>query len=506
MRTLVLALLFAVVGFNAFSQNENNSELPLVPWPENIQVKSGKMAVNKDLVLMDASGSDEIKRIVRTSIGDLQEMGFNATDSRKQNSGRITTVRLIVEGNGNDVEDEAYRLTIDTCISIYAHTPTGIFRGTRTILQLLRKGPGSQIPQLEISDRPAFRYRGVMVDAARNFHSMDFHIRTVKKLASYKVNRYMIHFSDNESYTLPSDLYPGLPTKDRSYTKEEIRRLVETAKDYHVTIVPSVDVPGHAAALVKGIPELKFDGGRIDIAKEESYRILQLLFSEIMELFPGTYWHLGADEVNYPDITESPNESYRAWMNGLNLTKGSQLFNSFINRMYDFVKSKGKKMLVWEGFNPRLEPAINREIIVCPFDVKFEGIMPKDYTDAGYKLLNTSWTPLYIADKIYMTTPEILAKWTPYMFGAGRSPQPFSYWKKFNPGEVSTEIIGAQVCSWANEEKAEWGLWFGKEAGPGFPEYGRPEPRVQIFSERTWNSKPCEKSLLERTGAAYWEF
>jgi hexosaminidase len=345
-----------------------------------------------------------------------------------------------------------------------------------------------------------------MVDAARNFHSMDFHIRTVKKLASYKINRYMIHFSDHESYTLPSDLYPGLPTRGRSYTREEIRQLVETAENYHLTIVPSVDVPGHAAALINGIPELKFDGGRIDIAKEETYRILQSLFSEIMELIPGTYWHLGADEVSYPDITESPNESYRAWMDGLNLTKGGQLFNSFINRMYDFVKGKGKKMLIWEGFNPRLEPAVNREITVCPFDVMHEGIMPRDYMDAGYKLLNTSWTPLYIADGIYMITPEILAKWTPYMFGKARNPHPFDIWIKYKPDDIPTEIIGAQVCSWAIEEKAEWGLWFGKEAGPGFPDYGRPEPRVQVFSERTWNSKPSEKSLLERTGAAYWEF
>jgi hypothetical protein len=127
--------------------------------------------------------------------------------------------------------------------------------------------------------------------------------------------------------------------------------------------------------------------------------------------------------------------------------------------------------------------------------------MPTDYLDAGYELMNTAWSPLYVADNIYMTTPEIIARWTPWMFGAGRSPQPFARWQKL---EETPHILGAQVCSWAIEEKAEMGLLFGK--GPGFPEYGRPGPRAQIAAERMWTGgRTSYKSLLERTGASYWE-
>ena len=99
--------------------------------------------------------------------------------------------------------------------------------------------------------------------------------------------------------------------------------------------------------------------------------------------------------------------------------------------------------------------------------------------------------------------PEIIALWSPYMFGAGRSPQPFAYWKKFNPDEYQGKILGGQMCSWDIEEKAEEGLLLG--TGPGFPEYGRPAPRLPIMAERVWTgSKTTAKDLLERVGANYW--
>jgi len=171
--------------------------------------------------------------------------------------------------------------------------------------------------------------------------------------------------------------------------------------------------------------------------------------------------------------------------------------------MHGFVKSKGRKMLVWEGFSPILDPKVDKDILVCPFDVKHRGHMPGDYFKAGYTVLNTSWTPLYVADNLYMTTPEIIARWSPYMFGAGRSPQPFAYWKKFKPEDYRGKIIGGQMCSWYLEEKAEEGLLFG--TGPGFYDYGRPAPRAQIMAERLWTgSSTTAKDLLERVGASYW--
>jgi hexosaminidase len=486
-----------------------DTQLPLVPYPQTIQSGQGSFVPKKDLLLSYAKGNPALTQIAQTCAADLASIGFSASQNPTDPAAaaKLTgTIKLIIEADAS-LAKEGYRLKIDKNISISAATADGLFWGTRTLLQLLSSGPQKAIPQLTIKDQPEFSHRGLMIDNARKFHSIGFHLKMIKRMAALKINRYQIHFSDHQSYTLPSTAFPTLPTKDRHYTRAQIKQLVDAAQQYHVQIIPEIDVPGHAAALIRSIPSLactattnKRPARKLCIGKQQTYETLEKLFTEIMEMIPGDYWHLGADEVHYrgTQCTEC-----QARMKQENLEQGSQLYHSFINRMHQVIKKKNRKMLVWEGFDPTLTPKIDQDIIVCPFDIKHKGHMPRDYFNAGYKILNTSWSPLYVADNLYMCTPEIIARWSPYMFGAGRSPQPFPYWKKFNPQTHQPKIIGAQMCSWDNEEKAEEGLLLG--TGPGFPEYGRPAPRLQIMAERVWTgSKTTVKDLLERVGADYW--
>lgn len=481
------------------------SQLSLVPSPQEWQLKSQSFMPDTLVVLEFDKTQPALQTLTQTLRRDLADLGFSASTVPVV-SGQASVIELTL-ADDPDVPQEGYRLTIDSDVVISAPTETGLFWGTRTLLQLFESGPGYSVPQLEIMDYPKFEYRSLLIDNARRFHSLEFHKEMVKKLAGFKLNRYHIHFSDNESYTLPSAAFPDLPTENRHFTRAQVDELVRTAKEYHVAIVPEIDVPGHSGTLNFKIPELLCtDAPRNELVKkicigaESTYSTLETLFAEIMDMFPGEYWHLGADEVSYDNL------ECQACLQRLqqeNLQDGGQLFHYFINRMHDFVKSRGRTMLVWEGFDPNGEPVIHKDILVCPFDVKWEGHMPHDYMDAGYRLLNTAWTPLYISSKIYMTTPEIMARWTPFMFGAGRAPQPFKYWQKYDPEEVGDKIIGAQMCSWENLEKAEMGLFFG--TGPGFPDHGRPAPRLQIMAERVWSGNQVSaKALLERLGEAYW--
>lgn len=499
---LIFQVMFAQICFGTTALN-------LVPWPAHIDIKNDNITINRDLLFINLSDNDEVAQVINTCSNDLKDKGFRVFGKSHGSKSRFLKVFFSLIGpEGSQLGEEGYQLIIDDKISIVANTDKGLFWGSRTVLQLLQKGPNASIPKLEISDQPVSKYRGLLIDVARSFHSLDFHLEMIKKIASYKMNHYMIHFSDQQSYTLPSDIYPELPTKGRSYSKDDIRKMVALAKEYHVNIVPSVDVPGHSGAIIEKYPNLGFndDTYRLDATKEETIHALQKIFGELMELFPGPVWHLGADEVHYPDLKDSPTRAYTEWMVKHNYSKGGQVLNHFINRMYDFFRGKGYQMFVWEGFQPNIFPKVNTEITVCPFDIKFDGIMPIDYIEAGYTLLNTSWTPLYVADRIKMSTPDLIAKWSINMFGKGAAPQPFHYWMKYRPEEIKTEIVGGQMCSWANEEKAEWGLLFGENAGPGFPEYGIPAPRIQIFSERVWTgSKTSAKDLLERTGTSYWK-
>lgn len=492
------AIIAAFIASGIFAEAES---LPLVPYPQKVELKEGTFTPSAPLNLVYAPEGG-IKEIADVLLSDLNESGYKVSREGGQSDPSSQRIELTLRKEPN-LGKEGYELRIDKNVSITASSPDGLFWGTRTLLQLLHAGPGKSIPHCTISDKPEFAYRGLMIDNARNFHPIDFHIQMVKRLASFKINRYQIHFSDHESYTLPSELFPNLPTKDRHYTKAEIVRLVEVAKLYHVAIVPEIDVPGHAAALLKGIKDLGCDvgGDKICIGQETSYQSLEKLFSEVMGMIPGDYWHLGADEVSY---SGTRCKSCLARMESEQFKEEDQLFNYFINRMNRFLKSQGRQVLVWEGFSPTVEPLVDRDILVCPFDVKKAGKMPVDYLKAGYQLLNTSWSPLYVADKTSMTTPEDLARWSPYMFGAGRSPHPFQYWKKFDPADYPQKIIGAQVCSWDIEEKAQEGLLFG--TGPGFPDYGRPAPRVPIVAERTWTgSATSAQDLMERVGSSYWE-
>jgi hexosaminidase len=484
------------------------SQLSLTPYPQQITLRNGSLIPAKTLVFFYEQKSLELQRIAEVCCTDLEELGFHV-DQNIMSTDDTCAIHLAIQDH-HSLGEEGYRLEVDSAIAISSATIDGVFWGTRTLLQLLRNGPDHAIPQLSITDRPEFEYRGLMVDNARQFHSMEFHLTTIKKLASFKLNRYHIHFSDHQSYTLPSAAFPELSTPHRHYTVDQIRQLVEVANDYHVMIVPEVDVPGHSRALTQSLELLACDGEpegstarKICIGKEETYEILEVVFSEIMDMIPGEYWHLGADEVTYADPDGCTCSACLNRMDSEKFTKGYQLYHYFINRMSAFLRRNGRQVLVWEGFYPNGIPEISKEILVCPFDITHEGRMPKDYFDSGYRVLNTSWTPLYIANKIYMTTPEIMARWSPYMFGAGRSPQPFAYWKKLDPNEYEGRIVGAQMCTWDLEEKAEAGLLFGTE--PGYPDYGRPGPRLQIMAERTWTgSRTSIENLLERVGAHYW--
>jgi len=497
-KTLSITLIVAVLPVASLSAAEGTRRLPLVPYPQTVNLKKGDFVPAKNLVLKFAEDDTKIRPIAETFAEDLAALGFSTAPSKA-----VPDVIELAIQDDKSLGAEGYRLAIDSKVSVSAATADGLFWGTRTLLQLLAKGPGKPVAQLAITDKPSFGYRGIMVDNARRFHSLEFHIKMIKQTASFKLNRYQVHFSDDQSYTLPSAAFPKLPTKDRHYTKQQVKQLVAAAKKYHVMIVPEIDVPGHSRAMLRGIGSLKCtDKNKLCIGNEESYQTLEKLFAEVMEMIPGKYWHLGADEIHYKGTRC---DACCKRIKDEKLADGDQLFNYFINRMHGVVKPTGRKMLVWEGFRPTQTPKIDKDIIVCPFDIKHAGIMPRDYFNAGYTVLNTAWTPLYIADRLYMTTPEILARWSPNMFGAGRSPQPFAYWKKFRPGSIKPkQIIGAQMCSWANEEKVEEGLFFG--TGPGFDNYGRPGPRAQIMAERLWTgAKTTPKDLLERVGAAYWK-
>ena len=494
-KSLLISLLIFVLLPSAavFAQNQlESAKLRLVPWPKKITVGDKTFALPVKLAIK-AVGDDiaAAEKVANTFAADLTELKF---EPKVTKDSKATNAQIVLKIAKNpSLGAEGYILEIGKNIAIVAANKQGLFWGTRTALQLLSKGPGVQVPVLRIEDQPEYGYRAFMVDVAREFHSIDFHRRMVKTLASYKMNFYHIHFSDDQSYTLPSTAFPALPNPGRTYTKEQLNDLVKLAEEYNVTILPEIDVPGHASRLCEAVPELvckgKQRGGMICGGAERSYEIVEALISEAMDIFPGPYFHLGADEVYVPAWNNCPDCEARLVKEGLKDKEA--LYNYFINRMNRFIQSKGRKTIVWEGFKVGSEPIIDKNVIVEEFDVATA--LPADLVAAGYDIINASWSPLYVLRE-FATSPEGIAEWNALYFGTGRPPRPLDKMLKIEP---TKHLVGVSMCSWETPEQGQIALLLGTEKG--VEKYAKPGPRLPAAAERMWTGdKTTAEDLLKR--------
>ena len=492
---LVISLLILVILPSAatFAQSQlDSAKLRLVPWPKKITV-GDKTATMPAKLVIRVAGDDiaAAEKVANTFAADLAELKFEATVTK--DSKNINAQIVLKIAKNPSLASEGYILETGKNIAIIAATKQGLFWGTRTALQLLSKGPGDSVPALRIADEPEYGYRAFMVDVAREFHSIDFHKRMVKTLSSYKMNFYHIHFSDDQSYTLPSTAFPALPTPGRTYTKEQLTEMVKLGEEYNVTIIPEIEMPGHASRLCEAVPELvckgKQRGGMICPGPERSYEILEALISEAMDIFPGPYFHMGADEVYLPAWDGCPDCEARLVKEGLKDKEA--LYNYFINRMNRFVQSKGRRTIVWEGFKVDVEPIVDKNVLVEEFEISTTP--PGDLIKAGYDIINASWSPLYVL-KSFATSPEGIAEWNALYFGKGRPPRPLDKMLKIEP---TKHLKGVSMCSWETEEAGEEALLLG--TGRGMDGYAKPGPRLPAAAERMWTGdKTTAEDLLKR--------
>ncbi|NYD66777.1 family 20 glycosylhydrolase [Agromyces atrinae] len=213
---------------------------------------------------------------------------------------------------------EAHRLQVSTAgARLTATTAEGLYRGTRTILQLL--GTDGTIAATLIEDEPRFAYRGVMLDVARHFFSVDDVTRYIEAIALLKFNHLHLHLTDDQGWRLEIDSRPELTRRGSTtsvgghggghYTHDDYRAIIDFAAARFITVVPEIDVPGHTNAALHSYPELTPDGiapepyegievgfSSLDAARPETYAFLEDVIGEVAALTPGPYLHLGGDE------------------------------------------------------------------------------------------------------------------------------------------------------------------------------------------------------------------
>ncbi len=474
-----LVLLAGIYFAIAWMCSAEASDLSLTPWPKNVTMSSGTMLIPKQLTI--TAVDDEALRVARVFAEDLEELGFAPVVTNKPSKSAHINLTMIDDPM---LDREGYKLSIANGIRIAAHRETGLFLGTRTALQIFSSGPDESLPKLSIWDKPDFPYRALMVDTARHFHSVEFHKRMIKRLASLKMNIYHIHFTDDQSWTLPSDKYPKLPTPNRSYTKEELNELVILAAHYRVTIVPEIDIPGHSKAFTSALPDTTCRPGKsgnvICPSSEKARQILEDLISEAMDIFPGPFFHIGADEVDTKGWSSC--SECKALKNREGFSDDSQLYNYFINRTDAFVASHGRRTIVWEGFRPATQPVVNKGIIVEQFENAYAQAL--EYVSEGYDLINASWSPLYVVQNRASSASTILG-WEPTLFGRNL-PSGLQSISEMTKIEPTDKLRGISICSWENTEAAEEPILLGIGTSPSG--YVSAEPRLQAAAERAWTA------------------
>ena len=289
-------------------------------------------------------------------------------------------VRFITLPEGR-MPAESYRIKVDRKgISVSYSDPAGAFYAQITLDQLLPDTMGSSsLPYCEIYDYPRFPYRGLHFDVSRHFRSVDFLKKQIDAMAMFKMNRMHIHLTDAAGWRMQIDSYPrltqfaawrqqhtwkdwwagerlyaeeGAPESHGGYyTKEELRELVEYARQRHIEIIPEIEMPSHSEEVLAAYPELGCSGQAYKdsdfcVGNEEVFRFLETVLEEVMDVFPSEFIHIGGDEAGKQHWKTCPKCQKRMQDEGM--TSVDELQSYMICRIERFVNSKGRRIIGWD--------------------------------------------------------------------------------------------------------------------------------------------------------------
>jgi len=398
---LALPCLFLYVFINA---QTGTQQISVIPQPVSLVRGSGSYSLPSDVSIITGN-NPEIKRIAGFLSKTITTVTGNDVAIKEGSGATSKSIFLSLAGD-KSIAKEGYRLKVGADgISIIATDPAGIFYGVQTLLQLLPKEIAGDkkvqrdwtIPVVTIEDRPRFGWRGLMLDVSRHFFTKEQVKDFIDQMVKYKFNLLHMHLTDDQGWrveikSLPklteigawrvdktgtfggfSDPLPNEPrTYGGFYTQEDIKEIVQYAKDRFVNILPEVDIPGHSLAAIASYPELTSTPGTYAVnsgeklmvwpgggkhfyglidnslcpAKENVYTFLDKVFTELAQLFPFEYIHMGGDETARNFWEKSP--EIKELMKREKLKDLNEVQSYFVKRVEKIINSKGKKLIGWD--------------------------------------------------------------------------------------------------------------------------------------------------------------
>ncbi len=364
---LAAALLLAGAGTQA------QTAPPLIPAPADVQLDGGSLDLRCPWVV---SADTPLPGMVEAELLALHP----ASDLACFAPTPITFHRVAFD---TLMPPEWHRVQVTGGgITITAPSEAGLYRGSRTLVQLLEHARTSgSLPCLTITDHPRFPWRGMHLDACRHFWSVEFTKTYIDLLARYKMNSFHWHLTEDQGWRIEIKKYPKLtdvgawrrgsqvgPYSRREYdsvayggfyTQEQIKEVVAYAAARHITVVPEIEMPGHAMAALASYPQLGCTGGPYEVQKgwgvfddvfcagnDSVFTVLEDVLTEVMALFPGPFIHIGGDEC--PKERWKTCAKCHARMKSNGLKDEHELQSYFIQRIERFVNSKGRKIIGWD--------------------------------------------------------------------------------------------------------------------------------------------------------------
>jgi hexosaminidase len=525
-KTAFLFLVFpllTLVQAQAQSKEITVDSLGLVPLPLEVKTLEGRFTLPSKVVISAKTKEElNVAGFLKTYLTELGKTASVSPDAK------LATIKLQIANNGSIKNPEGYQLTVGkTGVIITASSGAGLFYGSQTLMQLLpAKTQGTvSVPFVTINDEPAFKWRGNMLDVARHYFPVSFIKKYIDNLAAYKINTFHWHLTDDQGWRIEIKKYPKLtqisafrketlvgaqqrlkkPEDYRYdatpyggfYTQQQIKEVIEYAQKRYITIVPEIEMPGHSVSVLAAYPELACKPGPYETRtrwgisedivcpSEQAFKFFEDVLTEVVQLFPSKYVHIGGDEA--PKQRWSESDLVKDIMKRENIDDVEKVQGWFNNRIEKFLQSKGKKLVGWDEI---LEGGISPSSTIMSWRGEKGGIEAARH---GNEVVMSPSTYLYFD---HGQNPIPHNPLEPLMIG-GYLPLMKVY--NYNPlsSELTPEqhklILGPQANLWteyiSTPEKAEYMLF----------------PRLLALSEVAWTpyAKKDSNSFIVRLGKQF---
>lgn len=373
-KILFSIFLFSTFGFSGVKEKD----ISIIPKPHHLKVNAGYFKLNDKttIVVPDDKDVKDLGHLLADYLSPATGYKFSVTNEGGQSNG----IQLSIVSSPDTLGIEGYILHVTKkSIQLKANHATGLFRGIQTIRQLLpaeienasTSNKKWRIPSVEIVDKPRFPWRGMLLDCGRHFMEKDFIKRYIDLLAYHKMNTLHWHLTEDQGWRIEIKKYPKLtevgawrtqPDGSRYggfYTQKDVKEIVAYAQSRHINVIPEIELPGHSGAALAAYPQFSCTGGPFEVTSlwgvhkdvycagnDNTFSFLEDVLTEVIDLFPGKYIHIGGDECPKDRWQECEKCQTRIKVEGL--TDEHELQSYFIKRVEKFLNAKGRQIIGWD--------------------------------------------------------------------------------------------------------------------------------------------------------------